>query len=205
MFIKNRIINDSYWTYPYLVYASEPSYVYARKCVLFIIQWRPDMDRLTKRTIPEYRPPFFNPNFFPIHIMYYQIQKVDRPAIRDMDHPFSVPNHKRTRKTDQPQKQKKFTFTVIQWRPGMDRLTKRTIPEYRPPFFNPKFFPIHIMYYQIQKVDRPVIRDMDHPFSVPNHKRTRKTDQPQKEKKITFTVIPAAAGFTNGTSCIWIH
>ena len=46
MFIKNRIINDSYWTYPYLVYASEPSYVYARKCVLFIIQWRPGMDRL---------------------------------------------------------------------------------------------------------------------------------------------------------------
>ena len=45
--------------------------------------------------------------------MYYQIQKADRPAIRDTDHPFSVPNHKRTRKTDQPQLQKKIaTFTV---------------------------------------------------------------------------------------------
>ena len=39
--------------------------------------------------------------------MYYQIQKADRPAIRDTDHPFRVPNHKRTRKTDQ---QKKFKF-----------------------------------------------------------------------------------------------
>ena len=33
--------------------------------------------------------------------MYYQIQKVDPPAIRDTDHPFSVPNKKKTRKTDQ--------------------------------------------------------------------------------------------------------
>ena len=91
--------------------------------------------------------------------------------------------------------------------PVSDRLTKRTIPEYGPPFFSPKYFPIHIMYYQIQKADRPAIRDTDHPFSVPNHKRTRKTDQ---QKKIhIFTVRPiyasikgqAAAGFTNGTSC----
>ena len=90
-----------------------------------------------------------------------------------------------------------------------DRLTKRTIPEYGPPFFSPKYFPIHIMYSQIQKADRPAIRDTDHPFSVSNHKRIRKTDQ---QKKIhTSTVIyasikgPAAAGFTNVTSCSWIH
>ena len=70
----------------------------------------PVSDRLTKRTIPEYGPTFFRPKYFPIHIMYYQIQKADRPAIRDTDHPFSVPNHKRTRKTDQ---QKKFTFLQL--------------------------------------------------------------------------------------------
>ena len=64
--------------------------------------------------------------------------------------------------------------------PVSDRLTKRTIPEYGPPFVSPKYFPIHIMYYQIQKADRPAIRDTDHPFSVPNHKRTRKTDQQKK-------------------------
>ena len=54
----------------------------------------PVSNRLTKWTIPEYGPPFFSPNFFPIYIKYYQIQKADRPAIRDTDHPFSVPNHK---------------------------------------------------------------------------------------------------------------
>ena len=59
--------------------------------------------------------------------------------------------------------------------------------EYGPLFFSPKYFPVYIMYYQIQKADRPAIRVTDHPFSVPNHKRTRKTDQ---QKKIhTFTVI----------------
>ena len=94
--------------------------------------------------------------------------------------------------------------------PLSDRLTKRTIPEYGPPFFSPKYFPIHIMYYQIHKADWPAIRDTDHLFSVPNHKRTRKTVQ-QKKIIHTFTVIyasikgPAAAGFTNGTSCSWIH
>ena len=61
--------------------------------------------------------------------------------------------------------------------PVSDRFTKRTIPEYGPPFFSPKYFPIHIMYYQIQKADRPAIQDTDHPFSVLNHKRSRKTDQ----------------------------
>ena len=69
-----------------------------------------------------------------------------------------------------------------------DRLTKRTIPEYRPPFYSPKYFPIHIMYRQIQKANRPAIRDTDHPFSVPNHKRTRKTDQPKIIIHI-FTVL----------------
>ena len=94
--------------------------------------------------------------------------------------------------------------------PVSDRLTKRTIPEYEPPFFSPKYFPIHIMYNQIQKADRLAIRDTDHHFSVSNHKRTRKTDQ-QKKIIFTFTVIyasingPAAAGFTNGTSCSWIQ
>ena len=72
--------------------------------------WDPVSDRLTKRTIPEYTPPFFSPKYFPIHIMYYQIQKADRPAIRDTDHTFSVPNHKRTRKTDQQKK----SFTLSQ-------------------------------------------------------------------------------------------
>ena len=96
--------------------------------------------------------------------------------------------------------------------PVLDRLTKRTIPEYGPPFFSPKYFPIHIMYYQIQKADRPAIRDTDHPFSVPNHKRTRKNGPAKKIH--TFTVLymhqlrdqlrlnslvgPAVAGSTKG-------
>ena len=68
------------------------------------------------------------------------------------------------------------------------------------------------MYYQIQKADRPAILDTDHPFSVANHKRTRKTDQQDKIIH-TFTVIyawirdqlrldllmgPAVAGSTKG-------
>ena len=36
------------------------------------------------------RTTFSQSQFFPIHIMPYQIQKADRPAIRDTDHPFSV-------------------------------------------------------------------------------------------------------------------
>ena len=92
--------------------------------------------------------------------------------------------------------------------PVSDRFTKRTILEYGPPFFIPKYFSIHILYYHIQRADRPAIRDTDHPFSVPNRKRTRKTDQ---QKNHTCTVIyalikgPAVAGFTNRTSCSWIH
>ena len=61
----------------------------------------------------------------------------------------------------------------IQGSPGIG--PSRTIPEYGPPFFSPKYFPIHIMYYQFRKADRPAIRDTNHPFSVPNHKRTKKT------------------------------
>ena len=87
--------------------------------------------------------------------------------------------------------------------------TASQTPEYGPLFFSPIFFPIHIIYYQIQKADRPAIRGTDHPFPVPNHKRTRKTDQPQQQNKIhTFTVIyasikgPAATGFTNGLDLI---
>ena len=72
--------------------------------------------------------------------------------------------------------------------PVLDRLTKRTIPEYGPPFFSSKYFPIHIMYYQIQKADRPAIWDTDHPFSVPNHKRTRKKPTNKKITIHTFTV-----------------
>ena len=64
--------------------------------------------------------------------------------------------------------------------PVSDRLTKRTIPEYGPPFFSPKYFSIHIMYNQIQNADRPAIWDTDHPFSVLNHERTRKPDQQKK-------------------------
>ena len=98
--------------------------------------------------------------------------------------------------------------------PVSDRLTKWTIPEYGPPIFSPKFVPIHIMYYYIQKANRPAIRDRDHPFSVPNHKRTRRTDQPQQQKKITLLQLykhqlrdqlwleslmgPAVAGSTKG-------
>ena len=67
--------------------------------------------------------------------------------------------------------------------PVSERLTKRTIPEYGPPLAGPKVFPIHIMYYQIQKADRPLTRDTDHSFPVPNHKRTKKTDHPQEQKK----------------------
>ena len=53
----------------------------------------PVSDRLTKRTITDYGPPSASPDFFPIHIMYYRIQKAGRPTIRDTDHPVSVPNH----------------------------------------------------------------------------------------------------------------
>ena len=73
----------------------------------------------------------------------------------------------------------------------------------------PKYSLIHIMYYQIQKVDRPAIRDTDHPFSVPNHKR--KNGPAIKDNLHFYSYIyasikgPAAAGFTNGTSCSWIH
>ena len=53
--------------------------------------------------------------------MYYQIQKADRPAIRDTDQPFSVPNHKSTQKTDQ-QKKIIHTFTVIYMHQLRDQL-----------------------------------------------------------------------------------
>ena len=76
-------------------------------------------------------------------------------------------------------------ITIYSGDPVSDRLTKRAIPEYGPPFFSPEYFTIHIMYYQIQKADRPAIRDTDHPFSVSNHKRTRKTDQ-QKNNNSHF-------------------
>ena len=65
------------------------------------------------------------------------------------------------------------------------------------------------MYYQIQKAERPAIRDTDHPFTVPNQRRTQNAAQPQKQKK-SFTLLqfngrhtkgPTAAGFTNETSC----
>ena len=52
-------------------------------------------------------------HFVPIHIMYYQIQKADQPTIRDTDHPFSIPNQKKTQKTDHP-KSKKKSFTLLQ-------------------------------------------------------------------------------------------
>ena len=98
-----------------------------------------------------------------------------------------------------------------------DRLTKRTIPEYGSPLASPNFFPIHIMYYEIQKADRPAIRDTDHLFSVLNYKRTQKMDHPQELKKSNShfnslmgekyapTKGPDAPGFTNGTSCSRIH
>ena len=62
----------------------------------------PVADRLTKRTIPEYGPLLSSPNFFSIHIMFYQTQKADRPAIRETDHPVSVSNHKSTKKRTTP-------------------------------------------------------------------------------------------------------
>ena len=67
-------------------------------CITVDVQWRLVSDRFTKRNIPEYGQSFDCPKFFPIHIMYYQIQKADRPAIRDTNHPFSVPNYKRSQK-----------------------------------------------------------------------------------------------------------
>ena len=61
------------------------------------------------------------------------------------------------------------------------------------------------MYYQIQKGDRPVILDTDHPLSVPNHKRNKKTDQ-QKIIIHTFTVIYMhQLNDQQGTSVDWIH
>ena len=66
---------------------------------------------------------------------------------------------------------KKKTVVLIyhlQWRPGIG-------PPHKANLFS---VPIHKMYYHVQKADRPTIRDTDHPFSVPNHRRTRKTDQP---------------------------
>ena len=95
---------------------------------VFVYSGDPVSDRLTKRTIPEYGPPFFSPKYFPIHIMYYQIQKADRPAIRDTDHPFSVPNHERTRKTDQ-------------WRPGIGTPHKADHSRIRTTFFQSQIFP----------------------------------------------------------------
>ena len=87
---------------------------YINKVVLrsFFVKYSGDpiLGRLTKRTIPEYGPPLASPKFVPIHIMYCQIQKADRPAIRDTDHAFSVPNYKRTKKTDHPQEQKNSHF-----------------------------------------------------------------------------------------------
>ena len=52
--------------------------------------------------------------------MYHQIQKADGHAILDTDHPFSVPNHVRSRETDH---QKKIhTFTVIYMHQLKDQL-----------------------------------------------------------------------------------
>ena len=76
-------------------------------------------DRLTKRTIPEYGPPFFSPKYFPIHIMYSQIQKADRPAIRDTDPLFQFQIikgfEKRTSK-------KKFTLLLLYMHQLRDQL-----------------------------------------------------------------------------------
>ena len=44
--------------------------------------------------------------------MYYQIQKADRPAIRDTDHPFSVPNHKRLENGPAPAAKKITLFQL---------------------------------------------------------------------------------------------
>ena len=53
--------------------------------------------------------------------MYYQIQKADQPTIRDTDHPFSIPNQKKTQKTDQEQKKIIHTFAVY-WERHMHQL-----------------------------------------------------------------------------------
>ena len=101
----------------------------------------------------------------------------------------------------------------ISGNPVSDHLTKCTILEYGPPSASPIFFLIHMMYYQIQKADRPEIRDTDHPSSILNHKNT---DHPQQQKNHSHlyslmgetyasTKGPAAAGFINVTSCSWIH
>ena len=87
--------------------------------------------------------------------------------------------------------------------PVSDRLTKRTIPEYGPPFFSPKYFPIHIhvMYYQIQKADRPQFGTQTTLFQSQIIIRTKKMDQ-QKKIIHTFTVIYASI---KGPNCGWIH
>ena len=83
---------------------------------------------------------------------------------------------------------------------------KRIIAEYGPCTFSQSQIVPHshnVFYmYQIQKADT------DHPFSVPNHKRIKKTDYLQEQKNVSYfysLMGPAATGFTNATSTSWIH
>ena len=66
----------------------------------------------------------------------------------------------------------------------------RTASQSGPPEIRTKFFPIYIIYYQIQKADRPAIRDTDHPFQSQIIKGLKKTGPAPKAKKIihAFTV-----------------
>ena len=90
--------------YLYLIFFRRPVFVFLSLYLMYLIKYnsitfffnkvnpanlimqmttvdRPTLyrtDRLTKRTVPEYGPPLASPQFFPIHIMYYQIQKADR-------------------------------------------------------------------------------------------------------------------------------
>ena len=81
------------------------------------------------------------------------------------------------------------------------------------------------MYYRIQKAYRPTIRNNDLSILVPNHKRTRKADQPQDGSSIAGSTKRPALAFislsvpalavshkgialvesTKGTSVGWIN
>ena len=67
--------------------------------------------------------------------------------------------------------------------PVSDRLTKRTIPEYGPPFFSPKYFPAHIMYIRFRKGTDPRFGSRTTLFSPKSQKDPK--NGPAK-KKITL-------------------
>ena len=108
-----------------------------------------------------------------------------------------------------------FTFN-IQWRPGIGWPHKADHPGMRTTFSQSQFFPHSHNVLAVSESGPTRDWDTDHPFSVTNYKRTQETDHLKEQKNDSHfyslmgeTYVsskgPAAARFTNGTSCSWIQ